>query len=111
MTTPRQSILNALQNAAAAGLGDSRTADLILRGLESAGFVVSDGASEMALDVIARLRAAGWRVAVHNDYRQGGEDWTFWLFTHPDGRWVKGEGRNDFQATTLAMIAAAKETP
>jgi Lar family restriction alleviation protein len=44
------------------------------------------------------LRAAGWSVAVHNDYRLNGEAHTFWLWTHPDGRWVKGEGRNDEEA-------------
>jgi hypothetical protein len=44
------------------------------------------------------LRARGWSVAVHNDYRQGGEARTFWLLTHPDGRWAKGEGRTDAEA-------------
>ena len=51
------------------------------------------------------LRRQGWRVAVHNDYRQGGEDRTFWLFTHADGRWVKGEGVSDFDALTKARAA------
>lgn len=32
------------------------------------------------------LRAKGWSVAVHNDYRLGGKRMTFWLFTHPSGR-------------------------
>lgn len=31
-------------------------------------------------------------VASHNDYRQGGELKTFWLMTHPSGRYVKAEG-------------------
>jgi hypothetical protein len=31
-------------------------------------------------------------VAVHNDYRQGGELKTFWLMTHPSGRYVQAEG-------------------
>lgn len=36
------------------------------------------------------LRAAGWSVAVHNDYQQGGERRTFWLLTNPNGQqWVK----------------------
>jgi|GEM_PF-1875057 len=50
------------------------------------------------------LRAAGWSVAVHNDYRLNGEAHTFWLWTHPDGRWIKGEGRTDEDA--LSQCAA-----
>ena len=44
------------------------------------------------------IREAGWNVAVHNDYRLDGEVFTFWLFTHPDGRWVRGEGKTDAEA-------------
>lgn len=43
------------------------------------------------------IRAQGWSVAVHNDYRQNGMPHTFWLFTK-DGRAVKGEGRTDAEA-------------
>lgn len=43
------------------------------------------------------LRAAGWSVAVHNDYLLNGERWTFWGFSK--GReWVRGEGRTDKEA-------------
>ncbi len=41
-----------------------------------------------------RLRAAGWAVAVHNDYRLGGKPHTFWLFTRGDAA-IKGEGPTD----------------
>ncbi len=51
------------------------------------------------------LRAQGWAVAVHNDYRQDGAARTFWLLTHASGRWVKGEGRTDAEA--LDQIRAA----
>lgn len=44
------------------------------------------------------LREAGWRVAVHNDYRQDGEDKTFWLLTHANGVYIKGEGASDMDA-------------
>jgi hypothetical protein len=43
------------------------------------------------------LRTLGWAVAVHNDYRQDGVPYTFWLLTK-DGRAVKGEGRTDAEA-------------
>jgi len=43
------------------------------------------------------LRRRGWRVAVHNDYRQHGQHWTFWLFTR-GSTCVKGEGRTDAEA-------------
>ena len=33
---------------------------------------------------LARIRAAGWVVACHNDYRLGGAAHTFWLFTKGD---------------------------
>lgn len=45
----------------------------------------------------ADIRAAGWMVAVHNDYTQDGVWNTFWLFTKGD-RCVKGEGRSDGEA-------------
>lgn len=44
------------------------------------------------------LRSQGWVVAAHNDYRLNGEMFTFWLFTHPDGIWCKGEGSTDTEA-------------
>jgi hypothetical protein len=53
------------------------------------------------------LRAKGWRVAVHNDYRLDGIDCTFWLFTHPDGRWIKGEGPTDADAIRRARALSS----
>lgn len=43
------------------------------------------------------IRAGGWMVACHNDYRQDGKRMTFWLFTKGD-RNVKGEGETDLIA-------------
>lgn len=43
------------------------------------------------------IRAAGWMVAVHNDYRQDGKRYTFWLFTKGE-RAVQGEGETDEEA-------------
>lgn len=50
------------------------------------------------------IRALGWMVAVHNDYRQLGETHTFWLFTK-DGRAVKGEGMSDAEALNKVRAA------
>lgn len=60
---------------------------------------------------LAVLRAAGWSVAVHNDYRIGDRSYTFWLFTHPSGRWVKGEGATDEAALDLCVQAARLGDP
>jgi hypothetical protein len=54
------------------------------------------------------LRSDGWIVAVHNDYRLNGEAHTFWLFTHPSGRWLKGEGRTDGIALRSCVVQASK---
>lgn len=50
------------------------------------------------------IRAAGWAVAVHNDYRINGEAHTFWLFTRGN-ECVKGEGRSDAEALGRARRA------
>lgn len=43
------------------------------------------------------IRAEGWMVAVHNDYRLNGELYTFWLFTKGE-KAIKGEGKTDAEA-------------
>lgn len=57
-------------------------------------------------DLLTTLRAAGWRVGVHNDYRINGEDMTFWLLTHPAGLYVKGEGKTDIEALNQCAAQA-----
>jgi hypothetical protein len=54
------------------------------------------------------IRALGWGVAIHNDYRLNGEQFTFWLFTKGD-HCIKGEGRTDVDA--LNQIRDALTTP
>jgi hypothetical protein len=63
--------------------------------------------------LVAEARAAGWTVAVHNDYALNGHAHTFWLWTHPDGRYVKGEGRTDAEALALCFphLADALDAP
>lgn len=65
--------------------------------------------------ILEELRASGWTVAVHNDYRLGGKPMTFWLFTHHSGVWAKGEGSTDEEALAAARQQAterlAEKTP
>jgi hypothetical protein len=63
------------------------------------------------MESLTRLRKLGWMVAVHNDYKLNGTPMTFWLFTHPSGRWVKGEGQTDEGALADCLRAATTETP
>jgi len=56
-------------------------------------------------EALAALRADGWTVAVHNDYKLGGERFTFWMLANEVGWTVKGEGRSDQEA--FDEIAAA----
>ena len=65
---------------------------------------------ELANGGVESLRASGWSVAVHNDYKIHGVPHTFWLFTHADGRWIKGEGRTDADAIAAARAMLTKET-
>ena len=55
------------------------------------------------------LRAGGWTVAVHNDYRQDGKQMTFWLFTKGN-RCVKGEGLTDAEALNQVRAAVGAGT-
>jgi len=43
------------------------------------------------------IRAQGWTVCIHNDYRLNGKPHTFWGFTKGD-RFLKGEGTTDTEA-------------
>lgn len=54
------------------------------------------------VEILHDLRASGWMVAVHNDYRLNGKRMTFWLLTHDSGRWIKGEGSTDTDALEAA---------
>ena len=48
--------------------------------------------------LLKELREAGWAVGVHNDYWLNGSRRTFWLLTHRNGLWIKGEGDTDMDA-------------
>lgn len=65
-----------------------------------------DADGERAARALRRLRDAGWSVAIHNDYMLDGIKMTFWLFTHPSGVWVKGEGARDIFALMHAEAEA-----
>lgn len=63
------------------------------------------------VEIKARLREAGWTVAVHNDYRLHGKPHVFWLWTHPSGVWAKGEGETDEAALLQAEDQVRERTP
>lgn len=50
------------------------------------------------------LRELGWLVAVHNDYRINGIEYTFWLLTKGN-ECIKGEGRTDADALNWIRLA------
>ena len=54
------------------------------------------------------LRAQGWMVACHNDYRQGGRLYTFWLLSKGD-RCLRGEGRTDAIALDYSRRILSRE--
>ena len=62
--------------------------------------------TESLEDVLDMIRADGWVVACHNDYRQNGQDRTFWLFTR-NKHCVKGEGLTDYEALLNVQNAIA----
>lgn len=55
------------------------------------------------------IRALGWAVAVHNDYRLGGVAHTFWLFTKGEIA-IKGEGKTDAEALDHVRAAIASRS-
>ncbi|WP_428988192.1 hypothetical protein [Methylocapsa aurea] len=69
------------------------------RGLRDAGYQAEASPED--------LRARGWTVAVHNDYRLDGVPHTFWLLTSGT-RCVKGEARSDAVALNLCRAAIDK---
>jgi protein gp37 len=99
-TAPTQAGLAAGRNAA-----DDRASDhaAALRSEEEKGY--ARGLRD-AWAPLRDLRAAGWSVAVHNDYWVDGRSYTFWLLTHPSGRWIKGEGETDLEALEQCSASA-----
>lgn len=57
-----------------------------------------------AVDYLAKMRTAGWSVAVHNDYKLEGKSFTFWLFTKGN-QCIKGEAETDLDALEAANVA------
>lgn len=57
--------------------------------------------------LLARLRAFGYTVAVHNDYRLAGRLYTFWLLTHEHGHYLKAEALTDTEAL-VALTSQAE---
>jgi hypothetical protein len=102
VTGDRAELVRDLRNMDLAGLDDQTR--------KAADMLEADARREVALaEALAALRADGWSVAVHNDYRLNGEPHTFWLFTHPNGTWLKGEGRTDEEAVTAILAKLSAE--
>ena len=59
--------------------------------------------------LLADLRARGWNVAVHSDYKQDGEVMSYWLLVHPDGMWVEGSGANIEVLKTIFKKVSAQQ--
>ena len=51
----------------------------------------------MSIKELDILRDRDWMVAVHNDYRQDGKRYTFWLMVKGE-KAIKGEGETDAEA-------------
>ena len=51
----------------------------------------------MSIKELDILRDRDWMVAVHNDYRQNGKTYTFWLMVKGETA-IKGEGETDSEA-------------
>lgn len=65
-----------------------------------------------AEEILEDLRANGWMVAVHNDYRLDGSLMTFWLFTHECGAFLKSEGETDLVALqTILRLRELRKLP
>ena len=58
--------------------------------------------------LLRTMRAAGWMVACHNDYeaKDQASNRTYWMFTHPSGRWVDGDSATDVDALTACCDKA-----
>ena len=80
------------------------------RFFEAAEAAWSAGRASLLASCPDDIRAAGYTVAVHNDYRQDGRPHTFWLFTD-DYRAVKGEGPTDAEALNIVRAKLGLPTP
>jgi hypothetical protein len=49
------------------------------------------------------LRSKGWQVAAHHEFEMHKQLRTFWLFTHPCGRWIKAEGAASSEVLVLQL--------
>jgi hypothetical protein len=52
---------------------------------------------------LEELRSKGWQVAAHHEFERHKQLRTFWLFTHPCGRWIKAEGAAASEVLVLQL--------
>ena len=55
------------------------------------------------VSTLAALREKGWQVAAHHEFEMHKQLRTFWLFTHPCGRWIKAEGAAASEVLVLQL--------
>lgn len=58
------------------------------------------------IELLDGLRAKGWDVTVHRDFKIDGKKMTSWLFTHSSGVFVQGEAPTDAEALAICVEQA-----
>jgi hypothetical protein len=59
--------------------------------------------SQSLESTLAELRKLGWLIAAHHEFELHKQLRTFWLFTHPCGRWIKAEGAASSEVLVLQL--------
>ena len=59
--------------------------------------------SQSLESTLAELRKLGWQVAAHHEFELSKQLRSFWLFTHPCGRWIKAEGAANSEILVLQL--------
>ena len=54
-------------------------------------------------ETLAELRKMGWTVAAHHEFEMQKQLRSFWLFTHPCGKWIKAEGAVSSELLVLQL--------
>lgn len=58
--------------------------------------------------VLNAMREGEWSLAAHADFEQDGKRRVFWLWTHPYGGWIRGEGATDRESLLDCIAVMTK---